>query len=451
MTNEISIDVQGFKQVLSMVKGCVPSKPSMPILSNVKLDYDQKQSMFYLSASNGDQYITVECAERTVTDDGVRVEPCVRLLKESKEGWQPVCIDYAALRNIFSLLPVACRCLVRLEYGASQQVCIIDYHEGKISLPFFACDEFPVIPAVVTASSEAGQRRKQLVDDIERITKEQGENAEGLVMMRTELSGIPDPQCVLQTDGSALLSVVGEAKSCTANDELRPVMNAVCMECFIDSIVVVASDGHVLYKQTIETPGYIKERSFAADGSVRLLIPKQTMAAIGALSGKNITISADSQRIQFATDGVTLVTRCIEGNFPNYDAVIPKDNPYKVQMSRESLKMALRRISLTANASSQMAILRMDNNAFLISANDLELSREGSERVTIQQNDAFLPDGFAIGVKISNTLSLLDLLDEDSITLFFSDPSCAFLMKNETPKLQGKTLLQMPMLIDQKW
>ena len=168
MTNEISIDVQGFKQVLSMVKGCVPSKPSMPILSNVKLDYDQKQSMFYLSASNGDQYITVECAERTVTDDGVRVEPCVRLLKESKEGWQPVCIDYAALRNIFSLLPVACRCLVRLEYGASQQVCIIDYHEGKISLPFFACDEFPVIPAVVTASSEAGQRRKQLVDDIER-------------------------------------------------------------------------------------------------------------------------------------------------------------------------------------------------------------------------------------------------------------------------------------------
>ena len=65
----------------------------------------------------------------------------------------------------------------------------------------------------------------------------------------------------------------------------------------------------------------------------------------------------------------------------------------------------------------------------------------------IQQTDVFLPAGFVIGMKISHTLELIDLLDEDSICFYFSEPSRAFLLKNESPKMQNKTLLQMPMTI----
>ena len=67
----------------------------------------------------------------------------------------------------------------------------------------------------------------------------------------------------------------------------------------------------------------------------------------------------------------------------------------------------------------------------------------------MQQTDAFLPQGFKIGMKISSTLDLLDLLDEDNIVFYFSDPSRAFLLRNESPKLQSKTLLQMPMLVNE--
>ena len=116
-------------------------------------------------------------------------------------------------------------------------------------------------------------------------------------------------------------------------------------------------------------------------------------------------------------------------------------------MSRESLKMALRRVQLSASTSSNMATMASDGTAFIISAEDYDFSREGSERVPIQQTDAFLPDGFKIGMKISNTLDLLDLLDEDNIVFYFSDPNHAFLLKNESPKLQNVTLLQMPMLV----
>jgi DNA polymerase-3 subunit beta len=382
----------------------------MPILANVKLDWDKAAGKFYLSASNGDQYLTVECAERRKVDDGIQTEACVHMLKEDpKEHWQPVCLPFAALREMFALLPAARRCLVQLEEKDDVHKMKIDYQDGKTSLPYDAADEFPVPPAV---------------------------EAE---------------KCRFQTDAAPLLTAVRSAKTCSADDELRPVMNSVCLDCFIDSIVVVASDGHTMYKQVLETPGYMQQVGFPADGSTRLLLPKQAMSSVVSALDKSerITVTADSQRMQFSTDGVTLVTRCIEGNLPNYESVIPKDNPYKVSMSRDTLRMALRRVGLSANTSSNMATLSFATDAFVVAADDYEFSREGSERVPIQQNDAFLPADFKIGIKISSTLDLLDLLDEDSIQLFLSDPSRAILLKNESPTLQGKTLLQMPMLVNQ--
>ena len=73
MTNSITIDVQGFKKVLDMVKGVVPSKAALPILLDVKIDWDKQQDKFFLSATNGDQYITVV------------VETPTRLTREQKD------------------------------------------------------------------------------------------------------------------------------------------------------------------------------------------------------------------------------------------------------------------------------------------------------------------------------------------------------------------------------
>ena len=450
MTNEITIDVQGFKKGLDKVKGCVPSKASIPILLDVKLDWDKAANMFYLSASNGDQYITVECAERRKTDDGIQVDSCVHMLKEEqKGGWVPVCLPYTTLREAFSLLPGARRCMVTLQQKDDfTRTMLIDYQDGKLSLPYEPAEEFPTPPAVVTADNEAGLRRKQLMAEIERLKAEQGEEAQGMASLRTEFNGIPTPQCRFAMDAKTLLTAVREARTCCASDELRPVMEAVALDCFVDKMIVVASDGHSLYRCVIDTMGYMQQVGFPVDQSTIILVPKQAMPSLSAFDQTDtITVSADTQRIMFEAAGVTLLTRCIEGRYPNYDSVIPKDNPYKVQMSRENLRMALRRINLSANSSSNMATMASDGTSFIVEASDYDFSREGSERVPVQQTDAFLPEGFKIGMKISSTLDLINLLDEDSICLYFSDPGRAFLLKNESPKAQSKTLLQMPMLI----
>ena len=451
MTNVITIDVAGFKKVLDTMKGIISNKNSLPILGDVKLDYRKETNDFTLTGSNGDARLTVVCAERTKTDDGEKVEPCVRLFSDGREGWQPVCIDYQRLREIFAVLPAARRCTVTLTEEGEARTMEIDYQDGKLSLPFESAVEYPEPIDVVTVSSPRGERRKQLMADIERLISEQGEEAQGLASLRTELSGIPTPICRFTVDAHTVLTAIREAKTCTADDELRPVMNGVCFDTYIDHLVIVASDGHKMYKNILDTGmGYLAYQTFAADQSAALILPKQSMAAVSAAfaGADRLTLTADTQMIQLEAEGVNYVTRCIEGKYPNYDSVIPRDNPYKVQMSRDTLRMALRRVGLSSDSSSNLVTFRSDGTAFTIESSDYEFSRSGSERVPIQQTDAFLPEGFTIGMKLSNTLELLDLLDEDSIVFFFSDPTRAFLLKNESPKQQSKTLLQMPMLVD---
>ena len=110
--------------------------------------------------------------------------------------------------------------------------------------------------------------------------------------------------------------------------------------------------------------------------------------------------------------------------------------------------MALRRVQLSSDGTTNMAIMRSDGQSFIVEASNDADGRSGSERVPVQETDAFLPQGFKIGMKLSSVIELLDMLDEDSICLFFSDASRPILLRNESQKLQGKTLLVMPMLVN---
>lgn len=421
MKNEISIDVAGFKKVLDMMKGTILSKAALPILTCVRLDWDKDKDEFTLAGSNGDSTLVVVCAEQYKDDDGqARLEPCVHMLDaDQKEGWMPVCVSYQQLRDIFSLLPAARRCTVKIEEKGESRLMTIDYQDGEMLLPFESAVEFPMPVAVITPSDP------------------QSESVQ--------------PVCRFTTEAAPLLATLREARTCTAADDLRPVMEAVCIDAFTDHMVIAATDGRMLYKNVFDTGmGWLDYQSFGVGQSAALLLHKQAMATIIAAFAQSdrITVVADTQRILLQATGVELTVRTVDGRYPNYESVIPKDNPYSVAIDRQTLRMALRRIQLSAESSQNMAVMKVDGASFMVTATDADYGREGTERIPMQQNDAFLPDGFKIGVKLSVTLDLLDLLDEPNICIFFSDPSRAILMKNEGQK-QSKTLLQMPMLVNE--
>ena len=251
-----------------------------------------------------------------------------------------------------------------------------------------------------------------------------------------------------------------QARICAANDELRPIMNGECLDVFNDRLVVVATDGHTMFKDVLDLgvgSGWLQYGEFPAfdaatqqQGSARLIVPKTVMAALTTAfaNSEQLQITADTQRMVFRSEGVVLVTRCIDGKYPNYDSVIPTDSPLRVVVSREALRLALRRLSLFANSASNMAIMRRDGEHFVIEASDMEFSSSGSEQVTIHEGDAFMQADFQIGFKISSALTLLDAIPTDNVVLFFSEPSRAFLYKPEDVK-SARVLLQMPMLINE--
>lgn len=416
---EITIDVAGFRTVLGQLKGAISTKTPLPILQNVLLQYDRQANVFRLTGSNSELWLTVDCTTTHTDSDGnTDVQSCVHMLKEDpKQPFASVCLPYSGLRDIFTLLPASRRCTVTLKERSESHICTIDYQDGQIDMPYYPADEYPVAPEIVTPEHPV----------------------EGT-----------SPLCRFQIGAQDLLSPVKQCRACVADDDLRPVMGTVCMECSIDKVIVAASDGHRLYKQVVEAPGYMKQVGFPADQSAQLLVPKGAMASlIAAFSASGtLTVTADSRRILMQLGGATLNLSMIEGRYPNVDSVIPKDNPYKVQMSRESLKMTLRRISLSTDGATNYATIKSDGTSFIVEASSDVDGRQGSERVAVQQTDAFLPSGFKIGMKISNIIDLLDLLDEDNICLYFSSSTQPILLRNESQKLQGKTLLVMPMLLN---
>ena len=421
MKTKITIEASAWKKALATLNTVVLSRTALPILGDVLLRYDAEQKLFQLTASDNESWLTIDCRHDADT-------PWVHIIEDDqRDRFSAVCLPFARLKEAVGLMPSGA--LLSVWFDGDSHLMTVDYQIGQFSIPFEDAQEYPPCPQVVDQTTP---REDNMASPVCRFT-------------------IPSAQ---------LLPLMKQARICAANDELRPIMNGECLEVFNDHLVVVSTDGHTMFKDMLDLglgSGWLQYGEFPVfnaetnqQGSARLIVPKTVMAALAAAfaSSEQIEITADTQRMVFSSDGVVLVTRCLDGTYPNYDSVIPVDSPHRVVVSREALRLALRRLSLFANSSRNMAIMRRDGERFVIEANDYDFSSSGSEQVSIHEGDAFLPDDFKIGFKISSALTLLDTIPTDNVVLFFSDSSRAFLYKPEDVK-SARLLLQMPMLINE--
>ena len=299
----------------------------------------------------------------------------------------------------------------------------IVHQTGHMSMPWEEADEFPqAIPAM---TPERRNRGEGGADPVLRFT--------------------------MQTD--RLLQPMRQAVTCVASDELRPVINGVALDCYVDKMVIVASDGHTLYKRTLGDlgAGWLDYQEFAATESAIVLVPKQALkiAATAFQGCEQVTLTADTQRMEWQSGGICLVSRTIEGRYPNYNSVIPQQNPHRLEIDRLAIRSSLRRISPFASDSSQLGTLRRDGDRLMLSAQDYDFSRAAEEQVTLlNAEDTTLPDGFEIGFKLTTMIELLDLAETDNVILHVADPSRAMLLTEED-KDSSLTLLLMPMLINE--
>lgn len=249
-------------------------------------------------------------------------------------------------------------------------------------------------------------------------------------------------EMVLPVD--TLSAGISKTLFCTADDELRPVMNGIYFDIMNDSLTLVATDAHKLvrYKTSytsVDLGGDEKASFILAkkpSNMLKNILPKE--------SGE-VEVKFDSKNAYFKLSNYTMICRQVEGKYPNYNGVIPKENPYKVIVDRVSLLNALKRVSVFSNQASNLVKLHIEDNAITISAQDIDFSISAEEKISCQYAD----ESIKIGFKSAFLIEILGNINSSEVIIEMTDPSRAgIILPFENEENEEILMLLMPMLLN---
>lgn len=237
-----------------------------------------------------------------------------------------------------------------------------------------------------------------------------------------------------------LINNINRTLFATAQDELRMVMNGLYFDLKEEYMAIVASDGHKLVRNRIygcktETPA-----SF--------ILPKKPatlLRTVLAADGSDVTIRFNQSNAEVIYNDGMLSCRLIEGKYPNYNSVIPQDNPNRLTIDRKALISALRRVMPFASESTQLVKLRIANNSLEINSEDIEFATSARENVVCEYGG--MP--MSIGFKGSALYEICNNLTSDEIVIELADPGRAGIISPaQQPEGEDVLMLIMPMLLN---
>lgn len=244
----------------------------------------------------------------------------------------------------------------------------------------------------------------------------------------------------LTLDTQALLSGITRCIFATADDELRPVMNGIYLDINSEGITFVASDGHKL----------VRSRNLSLQGNDRaaFILPKKPANLLKNLLPKeqgNVEIDFDDRNATFTLENYRMVCRLIEGRYPNYNAVIPTNNPFRATVERATLLSALRRVSVFSSQASSLVKLHLDNNQLHVSAQDIDFSTSAEESLPCEYEGHSL----SIGFKSPFLIDILNNINSPEVVIELADPSRAgVIVPVEQEENDDLLMLLMPMMLN---
>lgn len=253
-------------------------------------------------------------------------------------------------------------------------------------------------------------------------------------------SVVEDEKMSVKVPAAALLNGITKTIFATADDEMRPVMNGILLEFSTEALTFVASDAHKLVRY--------KRLDVQADQEKSFILPKKPAGLLKNILGKGneeVLVEFDSKNAQFMLNQYTLVCRLVEGVYPNYNSVIPDNNPNKVTIDRLDFYNSLRRVAPFTNQASNLVKLSLKGNQMVVSAQDLDFSISAHENMQCQYDG----DDMEIGFKSVFLIEILANISATDVVLSLSDPSRAGLI---FPAVNDNTeedvlMLLMPMMV----
>lgn len=239
----------------------------------------------------------------------------------------------------------------------------------------------------------------------------------------------------------ALLKGIGKTIFATADDELRPVMTGILMQFSDQGSTFVASDAHKLVRY--------KRKDVVVNGQSSFILPKKPASLLKNILAKEegeIRLQFDEKNAYFTLNEYELICRLVEGTYPNYETVIPNDNPNKLIVNRLDFSTIVKRVATVANQASNLIKLELNENQVIVSAQDIDFSMSGQEKLNAQ----YTGEPMGIGFKSSFLIEILNAINSENVVLEMSDPSRAGLILPLEPESEqeDELMLLMPMMIN---
>jgi DNA polymerase-3 subunit beta len=241
--------------------------------------------------------------------------------------------------------------------------------------------------------------------------------------------------------GSALLKGITKTLFATADDDLRPVMNGISITVNDSSITFAASDAHKLVRFRNNTISCPKEASFILPKK-----PADTLKTILPKESGEITMKFDDKNAHFALSNYEMICRLVEGQYPNYEAIIPTNNPNRLTINRLDFLTTLKRVSVFASQASNLVKLELQPDHVVVSAQDIDFSISAYEKVSAQYDG----ESMNIGFKSAFLIQILTAITSENIVLQMSDPSRSGIivpLERESED-EDELMLLMPMMIN---
>lgn len=262
-----------------------------------------------------------------------------------------------------------------------------------------------------------------------------GENA-------TDFPKVPPLKNANRVDLSTeiLSKAIASTLFATSNDDIRPAMGGVFFQLNETNLTFVATDGHRLVRY--------RRVDVATENPNSIIVPKKALNLLKTVlpsENTSVTMEYNTSNAVFAFGNIKLYCRLIDERFPDYENVIPLENPNKMTINKQEWLACLKRIQLYANKTTHQVKLKINGSELLVSAEDLDFSNEANERLICE----FEGNEMEIGFNAKFLLELLSNIDSENVTLSMSIPSKAGLLNPvEANPNEDILMLVMPVMLN---
>lgn len=243
----------------------------------------------------------------------------------------------------------------------------------------------------------------------------------------------------IKVSGNIISTAINKTLFATGVDDLRPVMSGVFCQFSPESITFVATDAHKLVRYT--------RTDSQATGSSSFILPKKPLNLLKTnLTGEEeVLLEYNDSNAVFTFNDIVLICRLIDGKYPNYEAVIPKENPNVLTIDRTQFLGSIKRVSIFANKTTHQIKLKLAGSELSLSAEDIDFSNEANERLTCNYSG----EDMEIGFNSRFLMEMLNNLDTKEVRLEMSEPSRAgLLMPSESEEHEDLLMLVMPVMLN---